>query len=683
MRRFFAKRCCAFVFSGLPVLSCFSVQENKADSLKEYSIREVTVIENYRNAEVRSSAPLQILSSKQIQNLNALQVSDAVKYFSGVAVKDYGGIGGLKTVSVRSLGAAHTAVSYDGISLTDMQAGQIDIGRFSLDNVDMLSLNNGQSDNIFQPARLFASAAVLNIRTLAPRFEGRRRINGRGTLKAGSFGLINPSMWIQYKISKKYATAWSAEWLSADGKYPYQLQYGAKNDSISREKRENTDVKNLRLEGALHARFSEKEHGYIKAYFYHSQRGLPGATILYNTRNFSSQRLWDATFFTQVHYENNLSDVVSIQANGKFNHGYLHYLDPTYLNAIGKQESFYNQNEYYGSVSLLYKALKGLSFSIASDGFVNTLTAKFETDSLTKEFSRPVRYSWQSVLAAKYVSEHLLGTASLLSTIVRENVKKGDAGSDHNRLSPYLSITYKPFTDVDWRIRAFYKNIFRLPTFNDLYYSRIGNPSLKPETTDQINLGLTYSVSVGKTIPLITLTVDGYHNYVKDKIVAMPTKNIFVWTMLNLGKVEVTGMDVSGEASVSLGNKLGIVFGGTYTYQRVLDVTDPDGDTYLHQVSYTPRISGSGRFALETPWLDLAYSVLWSGTRYASFQNFSENRLPGYTDHSISASRNVGVSGQMINLKVEALNLLNENYAVVKWFPMPGRSFRATLSWAF
>lgn len=116
-------------------------------------------------------------------------------------VKDYGGIGGLKTVSIRSLGAQHTAVGYDGIAITDCQTGQIDIGRFSLDNVDQLSLSNGQSDNIFQPARFFASAGILDIQTLTPRFEKGKRTNISAAFKTGSWGLVNPSILLEQQLS--------------------------------------------------------------------------------------------------------------------------------------------------------------------------------------------------------------------------------------------------------------------------------------------------------------------------------------------------------------------------------------------------------------------------------------------------------------------------------------------------
>src|ERR1035437_6636780 len=224
-------------------------ETEKPDSTKTHAIQEVTITENYLNSEVRSTAPLQILSSKNIENLNVLQVSDAVKYFSGVTVKDYGGIGGLKTISVRSLGGNHTAVSYDGITLTDCQTGQIDLGRFSMENVDMISLNSGQSDNIFQPARFFASASVLNIQTISPEFASNKRINGKVSMKFGSFGLINPSLWLEGKINRKLSATFSGEWLSANGEYPYILKYGpSAKDSTSKEIRQNTDVSNVRLE---------------------------------------------------------------------------------------------------------------------------------------------------------------------------------------------------------------------------------------------------------------------------------------------------------------------------------------------------------------------------------------------------------------------------------------------------
>ncbi len=658
--------------------------DDKVDTLKIYQIDEITVTEQYRNTETRSSSPLQIISSSQISKLNVLQVSDAVKHFSGVTVKDYGGIGGLKTVSVRSLGAAHTAVSYDGIAITDVQTGQIDIGRFSLDNVDVLSLHNGQSDNIFQPARLFASASLLNIHSRKPAFAADKFYNGKISLKAGSFGFINPTFLYNQKINKTLAATVSGEWLSAHGEYPYILEHSYLGDGTnSLEKRKNSDVQNFRVETALHAAFSDKESAYLKLYFYNSERGLPGGTILYNEGAFTSQRMWDNTFFVQSHYEKDFTQKFSMQVNAKYHHGYLHYLDTVVHNSYGYEESFFTQNEYYLSASALYRAFPKLSFSLSSDAALNNMFARFENEALTDEFAKPLRYSQLSVLAAKYVNEHFLATGSLLSTIVTEKVAYGNAAPIRNRLSPYVSFTYKPFRQADFRVRSFYKNIFRLPTFNDLYYARIGNANLRPENTNQFNFGLTYVSHFKGKIPQISVTTDVYRNNVTDKIVAMPTKNLFKWTMLNLGKVEITGLDLNAETKINLIEKINLVVGGTYTYQKAIDVTEKGNSTYGHQIPYTPRTSGSGRLALETVWFDLGYSVLWSGKRYALFQNYAENRLPGYSDHSLSASKDIYLKNKLLSFNLEVLNILNENYAIVKWFPMPGRSVRATISYKF
>ena len=647
--------------------------QTNLDSLQH--LPEVVITEKYTDREIRSSAPMQILSQKSIRNLNALQLSDAVKHFSGVSVKDYGGIGGLKTVSVRSLGANHTAVNYNGFTVNDVQTGQIDIGRFSLDNVNVISLNSGQSDNIFQPARMFASASVLNIQTVAPRFNDNEKVNGRASLKTGSFGMFNPSVFTNLKLNEKLSASVSGEWLSANGEYPYILHYGeAGKDSSSMEKRENTDVQNLRLEGALFADFSEKSSGNLRAYYYQSERGLPGATIFYNTTDFSKQRLWDNTFFTQAHYRIDISNQWAVQANAKYNHGFVHYLDPTFLNAEGKLENIYRQNEVYGSVSALFRAMENLSLSAATDLALNNLSANLP------DFAYPTRYTSLTSLAAKYVTNRFLASASLLYTQTSERVKLGTAADNQHRFSPYASITFQPFETVDFRLRAFYKNIFRLPTFNDLYYSRVGKRDLKPEDTHQFNIGVTYSTSVGDWIPLITITTDAYHNKIKNKIVAYPNRNMFEWSIMNLGVVDINGMDVAVESAFDISPKVKLLAGSSFTFQDSRNITNANSPAYKHQLPYTPRFSGSGRAAVETPWINAAYSLLWSGTRYTSAQNMPENRLSGYADYSISVSKSIRMKQNKIDLSLEALNLSNKNYEIVRNFPMPGRSFRGTIS---
>lgn len=663
-----------FIFAATPLFA----QQQKVDTTHTYTIPEVTVSDIYQTREVRSAAPLQILTKDALKNLQALQVSDAVKHFAGVTVKDYGGIGGLKTVSIRSLGAQHTAVGYDGITLTDCQTGQIDIGRFSLDNVDQLSLSNGQSDNIFQPARYFASAGILNIQTLTPRFEEGKRTNISASFKTGSWGLVNPSLLLEQRLSRKWTASANAEWMSSDGQYPYTLHYGnTESDQTSREKRKNTDVQTLRAEAGLYGNFSDKEQWRLKAYYFQSSRGLPNATTFYY--DYSTQHLWDKNTFIQSQYKKEFNRQWVFQTSAKWNWSYQRYLDPDTKNSIGKTENSYYQQEYYLSASVLYRILNNLSFSLSTDGSINTMNANLQA------FVSPTRYSWLTAFAGKYMNDWLTLSASALATVINEDAKQGGSAGNHRKLTPYISASLKPLRNEEFRIRFFYKDIFRLPSFNDLYYEEVGNANLKPENAQQYNIGMTYSKNICPFLPYISATIDAYYNKITDKIIAYPTKNLAVWSMRNLGSVEIKGIDATGSLSLQPWEKIRINLSGNYTYQRALDVTSSDvntseGRTYEHQIAYTPRVSASGQAGIETPWINLSYSFLFSGKRYMQGENIAENRLDSYSDHSISASRSFNIMKTKTSVGIEVLNIADKNYEIIKSFPMPGRSVRASIS---
>jgi vitamin B12 transporter len=191
---------------------------NKVNQLKEVQINRVKVTRRQT-----SSAPLQILSGAELQRLNSLSVADAVRFFSGVQLKDYGGIGGLKTINVRSMGTNHTAVFYDGVQLGNAQNGQVDLGKFSLDNIEEIELYNGQKSTVFQSAKGFSSGSSLYLNAKQPVFEKGQNDHLTATFKIGSFGLINPSVRWQKKVSDKIYGSISTEYKKANGKYTQYL----------------------------------------------------------------------------------------------------------------------------------------------------------------------------------------------------------------------------------------------------------------------------------------------------------------------------------------------------------------------------------------------------------------------------------------------------------------------------
>jgi len=255
---------------------------------------------------------------------------------------------------------------------------------------------------------------------------------------------------------------------------------------------------------------------------------------------------------------------------------------------------------------------------------------------------------------------------------------------DSERFSPALSVAFRPFRREELSFRMMYKEIFRMPSFNDLYYSRVGNPDLKPEYTWQYNVGITYNKKVCEWLPQFSIITDAYYNKVENKILAVPTKNIFEWSMQNVGKTDIYGVDFNFEACIKINTHYRFLTHATYSYQRALDVTsktDPKySKVYKHQIPYTPEHSGGGAFTFENPYLTFSYSVICSGSRYALGQNIPENYLKPYSDHSISFGKQIIRDGVSLLGKFEILNLFDEQYEIVRYFPMQGRSYRVTLS---
>ncbi len=640
------------------------------DTTAYHELSGVEVVEKVRPSVTREGTLLQIMDRAGIDRLGVQDLSEAVKRFSGVTVQDYGGIGGLKTVSVRSLGAKHTAVSYDGVTITDAQSGQVDISRFSLDNVEMVSLSIGQSDDIFQTARVYASAGALNIQTAMPNFK-KKPFNLRGQVRTGSFGLINPSVRYEQKLSGSIAAIADIDWMRADGMYPYTLVNG---DIVSREKRRNSDIKTLHMELNLLGDWKEKGKMRLKGYWFDSERGLPGSVILYN--DYHKERLENKNGFLQASYENRFSDRLSFKAHGKFDYAWTRYKDFHSKYIDGKQVDVYTQREFYGTVALLYQPSRTISVSLAEDVFANTL------DATTPKCPFPTRYTSLTALAAQYKDERLTVTASLLGTYLTEKLEIGEAAADRKRLSPALSASWRILKDYNLRLRASFKDAFRVPTFNDLYYDRIGNKELKSEKATQYNLGLTWSGTCQSLhLGYVSLTADAYYNKVSDKIVAIPT--MFIWKMMNMGKVEIMGVDVNLASSFTLPKDCSVRLEAAYTYQHSVDITDKDSKVYKHQLPYTPRHSGNISISFENPWANLSWILTAVSDRYSLPQNIDLNLMNGYVEQQLSINKTFAIQDCSLRLQVDLVNLGNVNYDVIRYYPMPGRSFRASVRFIY
>jgi outer membrane cobalamin receptor len=647
--------------------------EYETDSVRTRTLKTVTV-NGHRLQLIRSALPVQLYSENEIGTLNAVNVTDVARYFSGVTVKDYGGIGGLKTVSLRGMGSHYTGVSYDGMIMSDVQSGQIDLGRFSLDNIAEISLTNGQPNDIFQSARAFSAGGVLSLKTKLPEYNKDKTLEGKVALKAGSFGMLNPSLFLAKNAGEKWVFNLSADALMAHGEYKFLQYYGTQNNISEELTRVNSDVKSVRTEVNGLFRIQPNENISLKMNYFDSERGLPGGVTFYN-HDDSNQRLQDQSFFSQMHYENKVSKRFQQQYFARFNRSFNHFTDKHAKYAGGILDNTYLQKEYYLASAFKYTIIDPLVVSAAVDWWYNDLVLASNINFST--FSFPVRHTGMANVAAKYVTENMTLGANLLYLLTRESVRFGTSAPEREKLSPGVNMSYKLLANKEIRLRAFYKNIYRLPTFNDLYYQEMGNNNLRPENANQFNVGFTYLENEIPFLSEFAITADGYYNRITDKIIAIP-RDLFHWSMTNKGKVDIKGVDVSMRLSVKTGKSGMMKLISSYTYQNAKDAT-PDSDNYGEQIPYTPVHSGSASLSYHYKYWETGYNMMFSGERWIGQMTQSRNRLDDYMIHSVFAN----TSYKQWKLNFEIINLLNTQYEVVKFYPMPRRNYRMTLAMSF
>ena len=616
-----------------------------------------------------SSFPLQSLSAMQIASVAGNSVADALRTFSGVTLRDYGGAGGLKTVMVRSLGAQHTGVFIDGAPVSDIASGQPDLGKFPLGNLEEVSLNVGGGGSEPMPARARSGASIINLRSIKPDF-GKYQTRGNAGIRGGSFGLINPFFRLDHKTGPGSCFGIEINPLFSKGDYPYLVDNGPAGSA--RLKRSNGDLTSLAANLSFSAKAGDSSDVRVFARFYNAERGLPGAVVFYNPH--ASQRLTNKDLSLGFQLMSD-SKRISLLTNACWSYAWLRYLDPDYLGYDQSLDNRYLQQEFYLSQAGSFNFNRHFSASVASDFILNTFSgSQYNSD------------PWRGSLLLSAILAHqtrITGAeAGFLASVIKDSGKNASGENLTHKISPYFSMSVRIADIPSLRLRMMYKHSFRMPAFNELYYALVGNPGLLPENAQQLNTGLMGSYAPFNGL-LLRLNADVFFNRVYNKIVAIPTQNLFVWSMQNIGEVSTGGLDFQLDATAAMNRRSRISVNLAYTFQKASDISDKNSSVYGNQIPYIPYETFSAMFQFGYRAFSLDYNVLFNGYRYVSAENIPQNLLPSWWISDAGVAWNPEAGRYKYRIKAGVTNLFDKDYVVIRSFPMPGRGILVSGAFTF
>ncbi|MBR6305732.1 MAG: TonB-dependent receptor [Bacteroidales bacterium] len=389
------------------------------------------------SASKRISPPVERAPREVLER--SANVADAIRDFSGVQLRDYGGAGGLKTVNIRSLGSAHTAIFLNGVPIDNAQNMQPDLGRLDVEDLETVELYTGQKSHLLQSAREYGNASSLHLETAEP--KDRKTVM---RLRGGSMGTMAPSLSHEGRIGKNLSGRLRLGADISNGRYPFHVT-GPGYDTLMQ--RENGDLKAFKASGGLWY----KPHGgnyHLTARLYDSERGIPGPVYKQSPKYpMSLDRQADRSISVQASGTQELSSSLTLLARVRYSSDMLDYLDISELDPSVSAEWNYHLRSAYASVSMGWQALPWLHISGAVDAQNDALESRVDAR----------RTALFTAASASVLKDPWRASATLQYQITDDG---------YSFLSPALLLDWHPRRD--WEFGATVKRSCRLPSFNDL-----------------------------------------------------------------------------------------------------------------------------------------------------------------------------------------------------------------------
>lgn len=647
------------VLAGL-VASRAAAQQHGADTLRNDSIR------TYRSVEVMVSAnsilprvsretqPLAVIGREEINAANAIDVSDAVGFAPGVFVKQYGGLGGLRTLSLRGTSAQQAVILVDGIRYRTSADGAFDLSNIPAAAVERIEVVRGGN------TALYGAGAMGGVVNLVTRSSGSRPLQAVMSGAVGSFGERRFTLDAD---AAPGAHDWRIGLSStvAGGDYPFTFDEYGETRMLHRE---NADFTNLFGHAGWSYRGEKGNTLSLALQGFRSDRGTPGAVVQGNREQLRA-RLTEQDFFATARYTRPLGEwQLSALAGGRLNG--LRYRDPdARLAGPSGLDNHYNGRD--ASLALRVRNMISASGMLELAGEFSY--AGVEGDNLDPSAGTSVRrLQWSGVVGTNwFLEEGLLGWETGFDAALRGDLFSDIGGAVSPAAGMNLRIGATPL-----RARAQAGLTYRAPTFVEQYYLNYGNRDLRPERGISLNTGLAYEPA-----ETIVLEAGFFLMQTTDQIISVPRSPVS-WSAANIAEVLSRGLELS-LAGTALDGRLMTRL--SYTLMQAEDRTE--GMTYGKLLVYAPQELFNGIANVRFGWLAASLNWQYVSHRFTLPMNTVESALPHYWVLGSGISADWKFSPLNFTARLECANILNAGYHVVRNYPMPGRTLRAEILMKF
>lgn len=561
------------------------------DSLEVESLSEV-FITGTRTLRQLSSLPLpaQIISKKQIQNINSVRLSNVLGEQTGlITVPDFGGGEGIQ---LQGLDSQYTLILIDGVPLIGRLAGTLDLNRITVGNIQQIEVVKGASSSLYGSEAL---GGVVNIITEIPKEGLDAEINYRQS----SFNTSDLSTSLSHK-KEQFSINGFLNRFSSDG---YNLgnnpaintvepfENYTLNTKIGYELSEKTDAK-------ISLRYFTQNQNFVASEALRGESDINewNALLLFN-HEFNSK--WQSTFeFYSTRYKT--KEFLDDDTGNRFSHNFFNQL---MIRPEGRATFKLNENnEFVGGIGLTHETLDRTNFST---------TPVFNAPYIYAQWDAHLNDQINVIVGARYDSHNeyesqLSPKAALRYEVNNKLAIKGSVG--YGFKAPDFRQLYFDFNNTTVGYTVLGYNVVEEAIANLQNQGQIANilvpvsqfdSALKAESSVSFNLGFDYDISSS-----VKLNVNAFRNNITNlidtQIIANKTNGQNVFSYFNISEVYTQGLEFN--ASWKPNNELSISGGYQLLYakDKEAEAAFSNGEVFARQSPTSPafQLSENDYFGL-------------------------------------------------------------------------------------
>lgn len=630
----------------LLVLPAFAFPQNESDSL--YITDEIRVV-SFRNESniLNSASNIHIINSKTLNSINGKNIGDVLSTVPGVFIKNYGNVSSLQTISLNGLGAEHTTVLLNGFKLNTLQNGQIDLSLIPKENVSRIEvLNNGYSS-------VYGSEAMSGVVNIITDDDlSSTQLNDFSLSLNALYGSYNNKKFLAN--TKKRFKNIKFDFLISNEKSDNDFDYYFNNgETKEKRKRENSDYQISNYSFTMVSDVTSNLRVNLYSQFVNSDKNVPGIETG-NTSPLTKQTDKNWNTILGFNYKWNS---FSLENGTNFQNNLMNYKTFPVLNSFYKNIVFSNSTKIgYNERNIL--SILGFEFM---KGSLNS--NQVEENVLRNQYSL---YNSSTISFGR-----LLFYPSLRYDFISD-IKK-------DVWTYKLGLNFKLLKNFDFHLKGNIGRNFRAPTFNELYWKEGGNKSIRPESSDNYEIGF---IASGCKSIFYTFEISFIYLDADNRILWKPGRDR-IWRPVNILESRSEIFNTSLKLNYKLKKEIVLMSELSYCHNSSVKKNEnyAGDETVNKQMIYVPKEQAKIALGIEykTFVVNLFYSYI--GVRFSDTENLNPLSPASTLDGNIKYD--FSISNFSIGLKLDVNNITNTDYQYVSGYPLPLRNFLFSINFKY